>query len=39
LIDQRGDNFATSGAAGSSNGLETTRIEQTRGKHHLPKID
>ncbi len=32
LIDQRGDNFAASAGAGSSGGLETTRIEQTRGK-------
>ena len=32
LIDQRGDNMAASAAAGSSGGLETTRIEQTRGK-------
>ncbi|CAF1532793.1 unnamed protein product, partial [Adineta ricciae] len=30
LIDQRGDNMAASAAAGSSGGLETTRIEQTR---------
>ncbi|CAF1082643.1 unnamed protein product [Adineta steineri] len=30
LIDQRGDNLASSAAAGSSGGLETTRIEQTR---------
>ena len=32
LIDQRGDNLAASAAAASSGGLETTRIEQTRGK-------
>lgn len=32
LIDQRGDNFAASAGAASSGGLETTRIEQTRGK-------
>ncbi|CAF5055709.1 unnamed protein product, partial [Rotaria magnacalcarata] len=30
LVDQRADNLASSAAAGSSGGMETTRIEQTR---------
>jgi hypothetical protein len=38
LIDQRGDNFAASAGAGSSGGLETTRIEQTRGKFKKKSI-
>lgn len=32
LIDQRGESMGASAAAASSGGMETTRIEQTRGK-------
>ncbi|CAF2788344.1 unnamed protein product [Rotaria sp. Silwood2] len=42
LVDQRGDNLAASTAAASSGGMETTRIEQTRGKksnvYHITEI-
>ncbi|CAF3559496.1 unnamed protein product [Rotaria sp. Silwood1] len=42
LVDQRGDNLAATAAAASSGGMETTRIEQTRGKkcnvYHITEI-
>ena len=39
VMDQRGENMGASAAAASSAGMETTRIEQTRGENERRALD